>query len=134
MNPFFTAPWEPQIRSILRIVVGLLFSFHGWQKWFGAFGGFGGNAVPLDSMLGAAGPIETIGGALILLGLFTRPTAFVLSGQMAVAYFTAHFPQGANPLINQGELAVLYSFVFLWLSAAGPGPWSVDSIIGKKGV
>jgi putative oxidoreductase len=131
MNSFFTAAWEPQLRSVLRIAVGLLFSFHGWQKWFAAFGGFGGKAVPLDSMLGAAGPIETIGGALILLGLFTRPTAFILSGQMAVAYFMAHSPRGANPLLNQGELAVLYSFLFLWFSAAGPGNWSVDAILGK---
>jgi putative oxidoreductase len=124
MNGFFTSPWEAQLRSVLRIVVGLLFSLHGWQKWFGAFGGFGGKPVPLDSMLGA-------GGALILLGLFTRPTAFVLSGQMAVAYFMAHAPRGANPLINQGELAILYSFIFLWLSAAGAGPWSVDAAMGK---
>ena len=130
-SSFFTAPWAPQLRSLLRIVVGLTFSFHGWQKWFGAFGGFGGKPVPLDSMLGAAGPIETIGGALILLGLFTRPTAFLLSGQMAVAYFTAHFPRGANPLLNGGELAVLYCWMFLYLSAAGPGPWSVDAMRSK---
>ena len=132
MNNFFMIPWEPQLRSLLRIVAGLIFSFHGWQKWFGAFGGFGGKPVPLDSMLGLAGPIETIGGALILLGLFTRPTAFILAGQMAVAYFMAHFPQGANPLLNMGELAVHYCFIFLWLSAAGAGPWSVDAQIGNR--
>jgi putative oxidoreductase len=136
MNSFFMIPLEPQLRSALRIVVGLIFSFHGWQKWFAAFGGLGGfngNPVPLGSMLGMAGPIETIGGALILLGLFTRPTAFILAGQMAVAYFVAHFPRGTNPLLNGGEPAVLYCFIFLWLSAAGAGPWSVDAQMGKRG-
>ena len=135
MTNFFMIPWEPQLRSMLRIIVGLMFSFHGWQLWFAAFGGFpgfNGKPVPLDTMLGAAGPIETIGGALILLGLFTRPTAFILSGQMAVAYFLMHFPGGANPILNMGELAVLYCFTFLWLSAAGPGPWSVDAQMGKR--
>jgi putative oxidoreductase len=129
MHNFFTAPFEPQLRSILRIVAGLMFSIHGWQKWVGAFGG---QAVPLDSLLGAAGPIESIGGALILFGLFTRPVAFILSGQMAVAYFMAHVPRGANPVVNQGELAVLYCFIYLWLSAAGPGPWSIDAMRSKK--
>jgi len=128
----FLAPWEPQLRSLLRIVMGLLFSFHGWQKWFGAFGGFGGKPVPVDSLLGAAGPIETIGGALILIGLFTRPTAFILCGQMAVAYFQAHLPRGGNPLLNGGELAIHYCFFFLWLAAAGAGPWSIDALRGKK--
>jgi putative oxidoreductase len=133
MAGFTLSPWEPQLRSLLRIIVGLLFSFHGWQKWFGAFGGLGGNAVPINGTpLGFAGPIETIGGALILIGLFTRPTAFILSGQMAVAFFLAHFPRGTNPLVNGGEQAVFYCFTFLWLAAAGAGPWSLDAILRKK--
>jgi putative oxidoreductase len=133
MNGPIPSAWEPQLRSVLRIVTGFVFSLHGWQKWFGAFGGMGGNGpIPLNSMLGAAGPIETIGGALILLGLFTRPTAFVLSGQMAVAYFMFHMPQGINPLLNEGERAALYSFIFLWLAAAGAGPWSLDAMRSKK--
>ena len=108
------------------------FSLHGWQKFFGAFGGLGGSKPPLDSMLGIAGVIETIGGALILLGLFTRPVAFLLAGEMAVGYFRAHAPRGFWPLLNGGELAVFYCFMFLWMSAAGPGPWSLDRLLRRK--
>ena len=111
-------------------MVGFTFSLHGWQKWFGAFGGLGGQTPPVTSMLGAAGVIETIGGALIILGLFTRPVAFILAGEMAIGYFRTHAPRGFWPLMNGGELAVFYCFFFLWLSAAGPGPWSVDQLIG----
>ena len=114
-------------------MVGFTFSLHGWQKWFGAFGGLGGQTPPVTSMLGAAGVIETIGGALIILGLFTRPVAFILAGEMAIGYFRTHAPRGFWPLTNGGELAVFYCFFFLWLSAAGPGPWSVDQLIGWNG-
>jgi putative oxidoreductase len=126
------AAWEPRLRSLVRIAVGFTFSLHGWQKAFGAFGGLGGQRPPLDSMLGAAGIIETIGGALIILGLFTRPVAFLLAGEMAVGYFRTHAPRGFWPILNGGELAVFYCFFFLWLSAAGAGPWSVDHVIGGK--
>ena len=120
--------FEPQLRSILRIVVGFTFSLHGWQKLFGLFGGIGGHRLAPTSMLGVAGLIETIGGALIILGLFTRPVAFLLSGEMAIGYFRTHAPHGFWPIVNGGELAVLYCFVYLWLAAAGPGPWSIDHL------
>ncbi len=108
------------------------FWLHGLQKLFGAFGGLGGFKPPLASMLGAAGAIETVGGALIILGLFTRPVAFLLAGEMAVGYFRTHAPRGFWPLTNGGELAVFYCFFFLWLSAAGAGPWSLDRLLGRK--
>jgi putative oxidoreductase len=125
------APYEPRLRSLVRIAVGFTFSLHGWQKLFGAFGGLGGFRPPLSSMLGAAGVIETIGGALIILGLFTRPVAFLLAGEMAIGYFRTHAPRGFWPLTNGGELAVFYCFFYLWLSAAGAGPWSLDRVFGK---
>jgi len=127
----FLAPWEPHLRSILRIVAGFTFSLHGYQKFFGWLGGLGGGKAELMSQMGAAGVLETFGGALIILGLFTRPTAFILSGQMAVAYFMVHLPMSFFPILNQGEITVLYCFTFLWLSAAGPGPWSVDAMRSK---
>jgi len=126
------ASYEPYLRSLLRIVVGFTFSLHGWQKFFGAFGGLGGTKPPLDSLMGVAGVIETFGGALIILGLFTRPTAFVLCGQMAVAYFMVHLPMNFFPLLNGGEITVLYCFTFLWLTAAGAGPISLDRAFGWK--
>jgi putative oxidoreductase len=125
-------PFESRLRSLARIMIGFTFSLHGWQKFFGAFGGLGGTKPALSSMLGAAGVIETIGGALIIFGLFTRPVAFILAGEMAVGYFRTHAPRGFWPLTNGGELAVFYCFYFLWLSAAGPGPWSLDRLLGKK--
>jgi putative oxidoreductase len=126
------APFEPRLRSLARIVIGFTFSLHGWQKAFGAFGGLGGFHPPLSSMLGVAGIIETIGGALIIVGLCTRPVAFVLSGEMAIGYFRTHAPRGLWPITNGGELAVFYCFFFLWLSSAGAGPWSLDRIFKKQ--
>jgi putative oxidoreductase len=126
----FLKPWEPHLRSLARIMIGFTFSLHGWQKWFGAFGGLGGSTPPLGSMLGIAGVIETIGGALIIAGLLTRPVAFLLAGEMAIGYFRTHAPRGLWPLTNGGELAVFYCFFFLWLSSAGPGPWSLDRAFG----
>ncbi len=127
-NSFFTT-WTPRLLSILRIAVALLFIEHGTQKLFGfppsAQATSSGSLPPL--ML-VAGVMEFFGGLLILLGLFTRPTAFLLSGLMAVAYFMAHAPQGLLPLQNRGELAVLYSFVFLFLAVAGGGEWSIDNL------
>ncbi len=125
---------EPWIRSVLRIVAGFTFFLHGLQKLFGMFGGLGGHgaSVPFFSLMCLAGCLETAGGALIFLGLFTMPTAFVLSGEMAVAYFLQHFPRGLFPIQNGGELAVLYCFIFLYLFAAGPGPASLDNWVRKK--
>ena len=123
---------EPWVRSLLRIVVGFTFCSHGLQKLFGMFGGLGGHRVSLFSQLGLAGILEAFGGLLILLGLFTVPVAFILCGEMAVAYFQGHFPRGLLPIRNGGELAVLYCFIFLYLFSAGPGPASLDHWVRKK--
>ena len=120
--------WSPRALSILRIVTGFLFLLHGSQKLFGVPAAEGVVVGPLSSLIGVAGVLELVGGLLLLLGLFTRPGAFVLSGPMAVAYFTAHAPQGLWPVSNGGELAVLYCFVFLFMAAAGGGPWSLDRV------
>ena len=122
--------------ALLRIAAGLLFMQHGVQKLFGWFGGFGGQpggTAELFSMMGLAGVLETFGGLLIVLGLFTRPTAFILAGEMAAAYFMAHAPNGPVPMQNGGELAALYAFVFLFFSANGPGPFSIDrNLLGRS--
>ncbi len=121
-------------QSLLRIVAGLLFFSHGAAKLLGWFGGMpsaaGGHGLP--PLIVTAGFIELVGGALILVGFFTRPAAFVCAGEMAVAYFMAHFPRGFWPIQNQGELAVLYCFIFLFLFVAGPGPASADSAIKRR--
>lgn len=120
--------------SLLRIVAGLLFACHGAMKLLGWFGGMPGasGGGGLTALLMVAGVIELVGGAAILLGLFTRPVAFIASGEMAVAYFMGHFPKGFWPIRNQGELAVLFCFIFLFLSAAGPGPFSLDHLIMRR--
>ena len=125
---------EPYVLSLLRIVAGFTFSLHGFQKVFGLLGGMRGTGAQaqLFSFIWFAGFLELVGGLLLILGLFTVPTAFLLSGQMAVAYFMAHFPRGFWPILNGGELAALYSFVFLYLFTAGPGPWSLDRHLRKK--
>ena len=135
MRPDILARSQPQLLSVLRIVAGLIFMQHGLQKLVGWFGGVGdGGTVELLSLMGLAGILEAVGGGLIALGLFTRITAFVMAGEMAAAYFMAHFPRSFFPIENGGELAVLLCFVFLYLSAAGGGPWSVDSALaGEKG-
>jgi putative oxidoreductase len=122
--------FEPYALSLLRLVAGFTFTLHGFQKLFGLFGGAG--HPHLLSLLGAAGLIESVGGPLILLGLYTRPVAFILCGEMAVAYFKQHLPRGLWPITNGGELAVLYCFIFLLLVSAGAGPWSLDRAIRKK--
>lgn len=121
------ARWSPHILGLFRIVFGLLFVGHGVSKFFG----LPPFPMPLNPMLTAAGVLELVGGALIAIGLLTRPVAFLLSGQMAVAYFLVHAPQGFLPLANGGEAAILYCFAFLYLAAAGPGPWSVDALRWK---
>ncbi len=125
----FLQPYTAQLLSTVRIMTGLLFLQHGTTKYLNFPASPMNNASPL-TMGGAAGLIELIGGALIVLGLFTRPVAFILSGTMAVAYFYVHSPRDFFPLLNGGELAVLYCFVFLFIAAAGGGAWSVDRLRG----
>jgi putative oxidoreductase len=117
--------WTPRVLSVLRIIAGFMFMTHGMEKWLG-FPVPPETPTTLWSLSGTAGVLELGGGALLLLGLFTRPVAFVLSGLMAFAYFIAHAPHGFWPIVNHGELAALYCFVFLYLSAAGGGAWSID--------
>jgi len=117
--------------SAMRIAAGFLFLFHGLQKVLGMYGG---TQMGLTTLPGIAGVIELVGGTLVAIGLFTSPVAFICSGEMAVAYFMAHQPQGLWPIQNQGELAALYCFVFLYISARGGGPISLDRMMrGKKG-
>jgi putative oxidoreductase len=116
--------------ALMRIVTGGLFLFHGLQKVFGMYGG---TVQPLMSRPGLAGIIELVCGVLILIGLFTGIAAFIASGEMAVAYFIAHYPSGFWPIQNRGELAALYCFVFLYISARGSGIWSVDRALGRRG-
>jgi len=124
MNALINA-WTPRLLSVLRIVAAFLFMAHGTQKWL-SFPAPRSSPTELWSLTGVAGVLEFGGGFLLLIGLFTRPVAFVLSGLMAFAYFIAHAPSGFWPLLNRGELAALYCFVFLYLAAAGGGPWSAD--------
>ncbi len=120
----FLGKYSPYLYAILRIVAGLLFAMHGSQKLFGWPGDK--PAVELVSMMGLAGIIELVGGLLIMIGLLTTWAAFIASGQMAFAYFIAHVPQGALPILNGGELAVLFCFLFLYIASRGAGIWSVD--------
>jgi len=132
LNTFY-ATWTPRFLSVLRIIAGFLFIWHGSQKLFGF-----PPAAPaptsdsLPPIILVAAVLEFFGGLLILFGLFTRPVAFLLSGLMAVAYFMAHAPGGFLPLQNGGETAVLYCFVFLFLSVAGGGEWSLDRLIWTR--
>lgn len=132
-SPAFLSPWQPQLLAVLRIVTAYIFLLHGTAKllhWphVPMF-----DNVQLLSMIGIAGILELVGGILLLIGLFTRPVAFVLSGEMAAAYFIGHASKGAVllPLLNDGDAAVLYCFIFLYLAAAGPGAWSVDGARAK---
>jgi putative oxidoreductase len=126
------APWQPRLLSVLRIVTGLEILQHGTAKILGfpAFPAF--SNASLTSLLGASGLIELIGGSLFSIGLFTRPVAFILCGFTAVAYFMMHAPKSFFPLLNGGELAVLYCFVFLYFISSGPGPWSADAAVRGK--
>jgi len=126
--------WSPELLSVLRIIVAFLYIQHGTAKWF-AFPGAvmpGGGVVPVGSLLWFAALIETIGGPILLLGLFTRPVAFILAGEMAAAYFLMHAGRGFWPLLNQGEPAVFFCFTFLYFSAAGAGPWSLDALLARR--
>jgi len=122
--------WAPRMRSILRIAAGLLLIEHGTTKLLG-FPPTDYSGVPVTSMVGAAGVFELVGGALIIIGLLTRPAAFLVSGMCAVGYWTVHAPGGLYPMLNGGETIALYSFVFLYIACAGPGPWSIDAARGK---
>ncbi len=128
------ATLQPFALSVVRIIVGFLFIEHGAQKIIGVFGGMGGNGSTAHflSLLWVAGVLELVGGTLMMLGLFAVPVAFVLSGEMAYAYFRVHAHGSFWPLVNHGELAVLYCFVFLFLFTSGPGPLSLDAIVRHK--
>src|SRR6185436_19199752 len=126
--------WAPYLLSILRIMVAFLFIQVGTAKVLGLPAPVmpGGGTAPAWSLAWVAGMLETLGGPLLLVGLFTRPVAFILSGEMAFAYFIGHAPHGFWPVLNQGALAVVYCFFFLYLSAAGPGPWSLDAMRERR--
>jgi putative oxidoreductase len=128
----FLKGWEPQLLSVFRIVTALLFVEHGTAKLFHFPHVPMFDNVQVASFFGIAGIIELVGGLLLAFGLFSEIAAFILSGEMAVAYFVVHAPQGFFPILNQGEGAILYCFAFLYLAAAGPGPWSVDALRVKS--
>ena len=123
--------WQPRLLSLLRIMSGLLFMQHGLMKLFSFPGPFM-RPVVTGELIWFAAVIELIGGALLVLGLFTRPVAFIASGLMAAAYFMGHARKGFYPILNGGNLAILYCFVFLYIAAAGAGPWSVDASRGRS--
>ena len=123
--------WAPRALAVLRIVAALIFMEHGTQKLLG-FPPLDRAAPELLSLSGVAGVLELVGGALLVLGLFTRPVAFVLSGEMAFAYWIAHAPQSFFPVLNDGDAAILYCFVFLYLAFAGGGAWSLDNVLRDR--
>ena len=129
----FQATWAPRALAVLRIVTGYLFIWHGTAKLFHVPHVAMFDGLQLFSLVGLAGVLELVGGALLIAGLFIRPTAFILSGFMAVAYFMGHANQGnvLLPMLNKGELAVAWSFLFLYFSVAGAGAWAVDNVIGR---
>ncbi len=125
-------PWAGHVRSLVRMVTGLVFMSFGSMKLFNVpTSGIPGFPVKLASQLGVAGTLEVFGGMLIVVGLFTRPVAFILSGEMAVAYFQGHAPKSFWPPINQGTPAIMYCFWFFYLTFAGAGPWSLDALIAR---
>lgn len=123
--------WSPKVLSVLRIVAGLLFLQHGCAKLFHVPYQPMFAHLPLMTLLGLQGFIEVIGGLLLTIGLFSRTVAFILCGDMAVAFFIAHFPRNWLPILDGGDLAVLFCFTFLYLFAAGPGPWSLDAMMHR---
>jgi putative oxidoreductase len=134
MKGIIPESWAPRLRSVLRIMAAFLLMAHGTQKLFGVPATGTAHPVELVSLMGLAGILEVFGGLMILLGLFTRPVAFVIAGEMAVAYFKAHAPRGFWPILNHGEVPVLLCFIFLYLAAAGGGPWSFDALSGRRRV
>jgi putative oxidoreductase len=129
----FQATWAPRALGLLRIVTGYMFVWHGSAKLFGIPHVAMFDGLQLFSLMGLAGALELVGGILLILGLFIRPAAFVLSGFMAVAYFMGHASKGNAllPMLNQGELAIAWSFLFLYYSVAGAGAWALDNVIGR---
>ncbi|GJD48271.1 Inner membrane protein YqjF [Methylobacterium crusticola] len=124
--------WAPRLLSVLRVVAALIFLLHGTQKLLG-FPAPPQNGLPaVLSQLWIGGVLELVGGLLLLVGLFTRPVALILSGEMAVAYWMFHAPRNLYPTLNGGDAAILYCFVFLYLVAAGPGPWSADALLRRR--
>lgn len=123
--------WAGEALSLLRIVASLIFIFHGTAKLVG-FPETPMPQPPVGSLFWIGGILEAFGGLLLLVGLLSRPVAFILSGEMAVAYWMVHAPQSTYPIVNNGDAAILYCFVFLLIAAAGPGPWSVDAAISRK--
>lgn len=123
--------WTPYLLSVIRIVGAFLFIQFGSAKLLALPAAImpGGGTAPLGSLAGVASILELVGGGLLLVGLFTRPVAFLLAGEMAVAYFKGHAPQGFWPVLNQGTPAILFCFLWLYISSAGPGPWSLDAIL-----
>jgi putative oxidoreductase len=132
MNSDVLAAWSPRMLSVLRIMAAALFLQHGLAKLVGFPHVAMFDGMQFFSLLGLAGVIELVGGALLLVGLFTRAAAFVCSGQMAFAYFLAHAPESFFPILNKGELAVLYCFVFLYFAVAGGGAWSLDALLSGQ--
>jgi putative oxidoreductase len=128
MQLTFLQPWAPHILSVLRILSAATFLTHGTMKWFNWPDAF---PYPLNPMLYTAATIEVVGGILLVIGLFSRPVAFIMSGLSACAYFIGHAGNGFFPALNGGEPAVLFCFIFLYIAAAGPGPWSVDAMSGR---
>jgi putative oxidoreductase len=126
--------WAPYLLSLLRIIAAFVFIQFGSAKLLAIPAAImpGGGTAPLTSLAGFAGSLELVGGALLLLGVFTRPVAFLLSGEMAFAYFMGHAPQGFWPVLNQGSPAILFCFIWLYISSAGPGPWSIDALRGRN--
>jgi putative oxidoreductase len=126
------AAWAPRVLSVLRIYAGVLLFAHGTAKILGfpVVPSFAN--IHINSLVGASGLIELIGGALFTVGLFTRPVAFILSGFAAVAYFMVSAPKGFHPILNNGELPSLFSFVFIYFVFSGPGPWSLDAMMKRK--
>ncbi|HEX9433477.1 MAG TPA: DoxX family protein [Burkholderiales bacterium] len=133
LNAAFFATWTPRAQALLRIVTAYLFLTHGTSKLLGVPHVAAFDKLQLFSLVGVAGILELVGGVLLLLGLFTRPVAFVLCGEMAFAYFIGHASSGhvLVPMLNRGELAVLYCFVFLFFAAAGAGAWSLDAALRR---
>jgi putative oxidoreductase len=127
------SPWPSRMRAVLRIVTGAVFITNGTMKLFD-YPPLPPGVPPIElmSQTGIGGLLEVVGGALFLIGLFTRPVAFVLAGEMAVAYFQFHFPRSFFPTVNQGTPAVLYCFLFLYLTFAGAGAWSIDAAIARR--
>jgi putative oxidoreductase len=123
--------WAPRVLSIVRFITGLLFLEHGTMKLFAFPGAQEGIPSPLPPLMLVAGVLELVGGALIAVGFLTRPMAFLLSGEMAIAYWTVHAKAGPWPALNNGDSAILFCFIFLYLAAAGAGPWSVDARFGN---